>query len=126
MAGVGDGGGPPRKFFDRLFAGTFLDGNSRKSDSKYSEGAATPKATPKPPAGHVAVRRIVVTGSLLLILVIVMGFVHVIYGGSHTLKLCAKDEWSLGNTFISADDAPRVAIGDVHVYRALTKCLADR
>lgn len=134
MAGVGDGDEPPREkqgFFDRLFAGTFLDGNARKPGDKptvLEKIAAPSEPKPKPPPtpkGHVAVRRIVITGGLLLILVIVMGFVHVIYGGAHTLKFCVKDEWSLGHTFIAADDAVRVALEDAHVYRALTKCIAD-
>lgn len=46
------------------------------------------------------VKTLVLAGVLL----IVAGFTHVVYGGSVGLTVCAKDGWSLSDTFVDLDD----------------------
>ncbi len=62
--------------------------------------------TPAAPApkGFVSTKRLVITGSLLALLIVVMGFTHIVHGKNVGLKVCEKAEWGLGDTFVDVDD----------------------
>ena len=90
--------------------------------------APVPIATKAPSKGFVSVHRLVVSGTLIAILVGVMGFTHVVHGGGVGLKICAKDGWALGDTFVDLDDyigKPLLAnIDKAKVLRAMFACEA--
>lgn len=59
-------------------------------------------------------------------LVIASGFVHVVCGGGVGLDVCAKDGWTLTDTFVDVDDyagQPMIALlPKAKVVRALLRC----
>lgn len=63
---------------------------------------------------------------LSAILVIVAGFVHVVHGGDVGLTVCAKDGWSLSDTFVDLDDyigKPIISqLDKAKVLRAMFAC----
>lgn len=70
-------------------------------------------------------RVLIATAIFVAVLVVAAGFVHVIYGGRRGLTFCAKESWTLGDTFIDADDAGRTALQDARVMRALVRCMEN-
>ncbi len=90
-----------------------------------------PPMPPPPPAPRAASERGVVkirvftliVGGLLLL---ITGFTHVVYGGNVGITVCAKDGWSLGDTFVDLDDfigKPLLANLDrARVLRAMFSC----
>lgn len=85
--------------------------------------AAKAPATPQPEPKRFKVP--VLTVGLLAVLVGVIGLCHFVYGSSGW-HLCAKDGWSLSDTFIDIDDYvghSRFELMDkARVMRALAKC----
>lgn len=66
------------------------------------------------------------TGGLLIALVIVMGFVHITYGGGGSIGVCQKESWGLGDTFVDLDDyIDKSILENIHkanVLRAMFAC----
>ncbi len=48
-------------------------------------------------------RRIALLVAAVIVGLVVAGFIHVVHGGGVGLKLCAKHEWALGDTFVDLD-----------------------
>src|SRR4051812_14989814 len=65
-------------------------------------------------------------GLLIAGLVVVIGFVHIVHGGSAGMTVCAKDGWALEDTFVDLDDyigKPLLAnIDKAKVLRAMFAC----
>lgn len=63
---------------------------------------------------------------LLAILVAVVGECHVVHGGNVGVKFCAKDGWSLDDTFVDLDDyigKPLISqVEHAKVLRAMFRC----
>jgi len=73
-------------------------------------------------------RRMVPLSSVLVVLglVVVIGFVHIVHGGGVGLDVCAKDGWSIGDTFVDVDDyigKPLISMLDrPKIVRAMIAC----
>lgn len=66
---------------------------------------------------------------VVLGLVVAAGFVHLVHGGGVGLKLCAKNGWALGDTFVDLDDhGERLVskIDDAKLLEAMYECGALR
>lgn len=75
-------------------------------------------------SGHIKLK--VTTVALIALLVVVAGFTHIVHGGGVGLKVCAKESWSLNDTFVDADEfigKPWLSLLDrANVVRALIGC----
>ncbi|MEO8706557.1 MAG: hypothetical protein ABI867_41410 [Kofleriaceae bacterium] len=78
------------------------------------------------PERSVPVWRIAFFCTLLTIAIVLFGFFHVIFGGARTITVCSKEEWGLGNTFMTVDGAMREFVGNLRVQKALTRCAENR
>lgn len=69
-------------------------------------------------------RSLIGWATAILILMVVAGFIHVVYGS--TITVCAKDGWALQDTFVDLDDyagKPILAMLDkAKVLRAMFAC----
>lgn len=74
--------------------------------------------------GYLSVK--VSTAVLAAVLIVIVGFVHVVHGGGVGLTVCEKDGWSLSDTFVDLDDfigKPLLANLDrAKVLRAMFAC----
>ncbi len=75
---------------------------------------------------RIPVKTLVSVTVLLVILIVVAGFAHIVHGGGVGLKICAKDGWALGDTFVDLDDyigKPLISqIEHAKVLRAMFAC----
>jgi hypothetical protein len=73
-------------------------------------------------------KRWVVLAAVVAAVVIAVGFVHVVHGGSAGLTVCAKDGWGLSRTFVDVGDdvGQPMFMSDAAVTRALLRCKVIR
>lgn len=88
------------------------------------DGQVLAVAQPQKRKGVVTIR--VGTLVVLAVLIIAAGFTHIVYGGSVGITVCAKDGWSLSDTFVDLDDyigKPLISqLDKAKVLRAMFAC----